>query len=105
MAKPSKAVLALESVLASSDTNQPMNEAIGTFVGALKAVDPDRVFTVLDIVAWASEYKRQDPNADLPDELFNTYSLGKYLKARYSELGIISAGTYGNRQVWGLDNG
>ncbi len=105
MAKPNKAVLALKSTLAKSSTNPPLHEAVGVFVAALLEHDPDRVFTVVDVVNWASEYKRIDGSVELPDEMFNTYSLGKYLKACSGELGIVSAGSYGNRAVWGLKNG
>lgn len=100
--QPNKAAEVLRATLISSTTNQPMDEAIGIFVNALKEVDPDRLFTVVDIVSWATEYRRQDPDVKLPDELFNSYSLGKYLKGSCNELGISPQGTYGNRQVWGL---
>ncbi len=104
MGKPSKAVLAMQSVIERSSTNQPMNEAIGTFVEALRETNPDRVFTVIDITAWATEYIRLEGEVTFPDELFNAYSLGRYLKASFEVLGIEPQGTYGNRQVWGLKN-
>lgn len=104
MAKPSKAILAMQSIVKQSSTNQPVDEAIGVFIAALKETDPDRVFTVTDVTTWATEYRRLGGETLLPDELFNTYSLGRYLKASYETLGIESQGTYGNKQVWGLKN-
>ncbi len=105
MAKPNKAVQAMQSLMKLSSTNQPLNDAISVFIAALKETDPDRVFTVIDITTWATEYRRLDGEISLPDELFNTYSLGKYLKSNHEPLGLEPQGTYGNRQVWGLKNG
>ncbi len=105
MAKPNAAVQAMQNTLEQSSTNQNLNEAINLFVTALKEVNSDRVFTVLDIASWAAEYRRLEGTVVLPEEMFNTYSLGKYLKASQEVLGIESQGTYGNRQVWGLKNG
>ncbi len=105
MTKPTSAVQALQASLKRTDVNQPLHEAIDTFVEALKETDPDRAFTVADIIAWATEYSLLEGQDVLPKEIRNAYSLGKYLKAHFEYLGITPQGTYGNRQVWGLKSG
>ncbi len=102
--KPDNASLAMQSVLAKGGTNVSLDATILLFVEALKEVDQDRVFTVVDMKDWASEYQRLE-SKELPPEFFNSYALGKYLKAGHERLGLEPQGTYGNRQVWGLKNG
>ncbi len=102
--KPDSAALAMQSMLTKGSTNVPLDETILLFVDALKEIDQDRVFTVVDMKDWAAEYQRLE-NKELPQEFFNSYALGKYLKAGHERLGLEPQGTYGNRQVWGLKNG
>ncbi len=108
MTKPTQAlhaIQALQSSLKRSNVNQPVHDAVTTFIKALQETDPDRVFTVADIGSWATEYVFLEGQDALPLEIFNAYSLGKYLKGHSEDLGIAPQGTYGNRQVWGLKSG
>lgn len=74
---------------------------VETFIEALRHSQPSAKFTVQDVRNWAVEYQRI-AGQELPEKLFNSYSLGKYLRRNHKKLGLLNLSTYGNRQVYGI---
>lgn len=75
-----------------------------SFTQAFEEVSPGNPFSVLDIMGWSLRYwailQKADPKVRAPAIFNNAYALGKLLKRNQEELGIQSAGTYGNRAIY-----
>ncbi len=113
MAKPSKPALqAMKETLQTShdvvvlQLDPTIKAHLDTFTQVFEEVSPGNPFSVLDVMNWARKYQAilaeegKDATVRMPAIFNNAYALGKLLKKSQEELGIQSAGTYGNRAIY-----
>jgi len=101
MSKPNAAAQALQLAKSKQPGSSPIEEVLRKFFEAVREANPDMTFTVIDIRNWAEEYQKLT-DEQLPSNIFNTFSVGRYLNKEHEKLGIQAHGTYGNRCVWAL---
>lgn len=79
-------------------------EYLSIFVSTLRESHPDATFTSTDILRWLELYSESlGEDNNIPQFLFNAYSLGRFIKKNQEELDLIEVGSYANRTVYGIN--
>lgn len=99
------ALKALEAVN-TEPSNAEVDKLVKTFATAVIQDTPDLEFTTKTITEWAQAFCELE-SVELPAAFKSVYAFGKYVKKHptlMSDAGIREIGTYGNRDVYAVQD-